>query len=262
MAPPRSDADDFREVSSSASRRDATTATRLSVADTRVRQDRFADTTRRAPRPHARDDDRGGRRRGGPPRTPRGRRVRLSPVRRAVHRPPSPSPLVRSTTPPPTSIDRHRPTRPTPPSSPPPSVPVDDASPGDVTRRASPADFVRIAQHLASDVAALVETAGADDARGVEAATHAIVRSCASSASVSATTPNAADANARRIEQGLRRLLAAIDAESRAASCDLRTLLDELVTYVQSGVMLSRKSEVRSIHWFPYDRVRVVNADP
>jgi hypothetical protein len=69
------------------------------------------------------------------------------------------------------------------------------------------------------------------------------VRSCASSASVSATTPNAADANARRIEQGLRRLLAAIDAESRAASCDLRTLLDELVTYVQSGVMLSRKSE-------------------
>ena len=164
--------------------------------------------------------------------------------------------------PPPTSIDRHRPTRPTHPSSPPPSVPVDDASPGDVTRRASPAVFARIAQHLASDVAALVETAGADDARGVEAATHAIMRSCASSASVSATTPNAADANARRIEQGLRRLLAAIDAESRAASCDLRTLLDELVTYVQSGVMLSRKSEVRSIHWFPYDRVRVVNADP
>jgi phosphoglycerate kinase len=29
-----------------------------------------------------------------------------------------------------------------------------------------------------------------------------------------------------------------------------------------AGLLMQRECEARSIHWFPYDRVGVVNADP
>ena len=129
----------------------------------------------------------------------------------------------------------------------------DDATVEDVTRKAVPARFVRLGAHLASDVAAVVATGcvGVDDREGVDAAVSAIYRSAANAAN----NPTAA---AARLEQGLRRLAAALDADAAAedernSSSSSRVavaVMSRLVTYVQVGTMLAKK---RKRHDFPKD---------
>ena len=129
----------------------------------------------------------------------------------------------------------------------------DDATVEDVTRKAVPARFVRLGAHLASDVAAVVATGcvGVDDREGVDAAVSAIYRSAANAAN----NPTAA---AARLEQGLRRLAAALDADAAAedernsssSSGVAVAVMSRLVTYVQVGTMLAKK---RKRHDFPKD---------
>ena len=71
-----------------------------------------------------------------------------------------------------------------------------------------------------------------DDEAGVEAAGAAVYRSVASGAD--------SPAGARRVEQGLRRLAAALDASSPAHRCSTLELLELLVSYVQAGTMIAR----------------------
>jgi hypothetical protein len=65
----------------------------------------------------------------------------------------------------------------------------------------------------------------------VESAANAVYRSVAGGAGD--------PAGARRVEQGLRRLAAALDATCPAHGCTTRELLDLLVGYVQAGTMLA-----------------------
>lgn len=122
----------------------------------------------------------------------------------------------------------------------------DDATVEDVLRKAVPARFVRLGAHLASDVAAVVATGcvGVDDREGVDAAVSAIYRSAANAAN----NPTAA---AARLEQGLRRLAAALDAEAAAedeknaptSSHVAVAVMSRLVTYVQVGTMLAKRTK-------------------
>ena len=120
----------------------------------------------------------------------------------------------------------------------------DDATVEDVLSKAVPARFVRIGAHLASDVAAVVATGcvGVDDREGVDAAVSAIYRSAANAAN----NPTAA---AARVEQGLRRLAAALDADASAADAKnasssshvVVSVMSQLVTYVQVGTILAKR---------------------
>ena len=80
----------------------------------------------------------------------------------------------------------------------------------DVVEKANPKKFNLIAQSLAGDCVALAPTAGADDLLGVEAAANAVYRSVAGGSN----NP----AGVRRVEQGLRRLAAALDKTSPVRS--------------------------------------------
>lgn len=122
----------------------------------------------------------------------------------------------------------------------------DDATVEDVLRKAVPARFVRLGAHLASDVAAVVATGcvGVDDREGVDAAVSAIYRSAANAAN----NPTAA---AARLEQGLRRLAAALDADAAAedeknaptSSHVAVAVMSRLVTYVQVGTILAKRTK-------------------
>ena len=139
----------------------------------------------------------------------------------------------------------------------------DDATVEDVTRKAVPARFVRLGAHLASDVAAVVATGcvGVDDREGVDAAVSAIYRSAANAAN----NPTAA---AARLEQGLRRLAAALDADAAAedernagsSSHIAVAVMSRLVTYVQVGTMLAKKRKRYEEHDNEDDDVNDVDA--
>jgi len=138
----------------------------------------------------------------------------------------------------------------------------DDATVEDVLRKAVPARFVRLGAHLASDVAAVVATGcvGVDDREGVDAAVSAIYRSAANAAN----NPTAA---AARLEQGLRRLAAALDADAAAedeknapsSSHVAVAVMSRLVTYVQVGTMLAKRTK-RSGPGPETDETRAVDA--
>ena len=138
----------------------------------------------------------------------------------------------------------------------------DDATVEDVLRKAVPARFVRLGAHLASDVAAVVATGcvGVDDREGVDAAVSAIYRSAANAAN----NPTAA---AARLEQGLRRLAAALDADGAAedeknapsSSHVAVAVMSRLVTYVQVGTMLAKRTK-RSGPGPETDETRAVDA--
>ena len=113
-------------------------------------------------------------------------------------------------------------------------IPCDDLSVADVTSKASPARFIRVASRLAADVSALAPAAGSDDPAGVEAAAAAVYRSAAAAGD----NPKSA---AARVEQGLRRMAAAVDRTSPAHHCTTLALLEILVTYVQVATMLARR---------------------
>jgi hypothetical protein len=113
-------------------------------------------------------------------------------------------------------------------------IPCDDLSVADVTSKASPARFIRVASRLAADVSALAPAAGSDDPAGVEAAAAAVYRSAAAAGD----NPKSA---AARVEQGLRRMAAAVDRTSPAHHCTTIALLEILVTYVQVATMLARR---------------------
>ena len=122
----------------------------------------------------------------------------------------------------------------------------DDATVEDLLSKAVPARFVRLGAQLASDVAAVVATGcvGVDDREGVDAAVSAIYRSAANAAN----NPTAA---AARLEQGLRRLAAALDAEAAAedekhapsSSRVAVAVMSRLVTYVQVGTILAKRRD-------------------
>ena len=113
-------------------------------------------------------------------------------------------------------------------------------------RKAVPARFVRLGAHLASDVAAVVATGcvGVDDREGVDAAVSATY----SPAANAANNPTAA---AARLEQGLRRLAAALDADAAAedeknaptSSHVAVAVMSRLVTYVQVGTILAKRTK-------------------
>ena len=83
---------------------------------------------------------------------------------------------------------------------------MEDVTVQDVVEKANPKKFNLVAQSLAGDCVALAPTAGADDLPGVEAAANAVYRSVAGGSN----NP----AGVRRVEQGLRRLAAALDKTS------------------------------------------------
>ena len=109
-------------------------------------------------------------------------------------------------------------------------IPCDDLSVADVTSKASPPRFIRVASRLAADVSALAPAAGSDDPAGVEAAAAAVYRSAAAAGN----NPKSA---AARVEQGLRRMAAAVDRTSPAHHCTTLAF----VTYIQVATMLTRR---------------------
>lgn len=113
-------------------------------------------------------------------------------------------------------------------------IPCDDLSVADVTSKASPPRFIRVASRLAADVSALAPAAGSDDPAGVEAAAAAVYRSAAAAGD----NPKSA---AARVEQGLRRMAAAVDRTSPAHHCTTLALLEIFVTYIQVATMLTRR---------------------
>ena len=113
-------------------------------------------------------------------------------------------------------------------------IPCDDLSVADVTSKASPPRFIRVASRLAADVSALAPAAGSDDPAGVEAAAAAVYRSAAAAGD----NPKSA---AARVEQGLRRMAAAVDRTSPAHHCTTLALLEICVTYVQVATMRTRR---------------------
>ena len=113
-------------------------------------------------------------------------------------------------------------------------IPCDDLSVADVTSKASPPRFIRVASRLAADVSALAPAAGSDDPAGVEAAAAAVYRSAAAAGD----NPQSA---AARVEQGLRRMAAAVDRTSPAHHCTTLALLEIFVTYIQVATMLTRR---------------------
>ena len=52
---------------------------------------------------------------------------------------------------------------------------------------------------------------------------------------------------------------AAADARNAALSLALKSAMDARAA---AEIKTAVEAQARSIHWFPYDRVRVVNADP
>ena len=117
-------------------------------------------------------------------------------------------------------------------------VSCDDLTVEDVLYQAVPNRFVRVGAHLASDVATVVATGlvGVSDSDGTEAAVSAIYRSAANAGN----NPTAA---AARLEQGLRRLAAALDDTDAGAAgrVSVVAILNALVTYVQVGTMLAQR---------------------